>query len=1152
MTAGGSNGAEEIASDGDAIKVFVRIRPPDQGDSGHQQSVDVDQTGCAVVVQTKPVPKIFTFDQVVNINAQQEAVFSVVGKTLIESCVSGYNGTIFAYGQTGSGKTFTMLGPSEDADNFQHKNRGIIPRSFEYLFNLVSREQELHGKGKEFLMRCTFLEIYHEQVYDLLDPSTMSLSLRESMKKGVYVDGLAEKAVTSASEAYQVLNDGWRNRRVASTSMNRESSRSHAVFTIFIESKEQKSGVQNVKESLLNLVDLAGSERQKDSNADGLRLKEAGSINKSLSVLGKCIMSLVDIAHDKVRHIPYRESKLTFLLRDSLGGNAKTRIIACVHPDSRHFGETLSTLQFARRAKMIKNKAKVNEDTQGNLMSLQAEIRRLKEENQQLLSAGGAALTSTDQSQGPKNHEAGSSVWKERFVNAMMLKEKSDVDKRPLQEKIMKLEELCNKKDKILQSTKMIIKFRENHITRLEKTIKSKEGWADSEELMVDLKAEIRSLEDKMEHNPMVTKYAMEIQHLKSELQQYRSSDATQEGAMTSSQRIMELERLFFDLMAKQSSDESEQEYVGTPTRTPVAVDNISVATIEKNKSLETQVVTLKQTVTEQKEAAEKREMELESEVASQKKTITELTTVLEAQQLKSKLERDVHFQTVQTITTPKKIRYNLRSTTHLNSSTSTTPNLDNSIDFEDLGDDLFAEAQPPFMMQQANEALRAEVEQLQSSNNNMTERIDEYESDAIKLKQHISKIDHQNAQLTEILQRERTERTTTGEKSDTELVELRRRLIEAERNLTYFKEEADDLRVVLVSSDKELKDIKAKKTDEEDQLQKTIGMLQTRLMQVDMETTKMSKEYESACEERDILMQDLENAQDTVRFNESLVRDLETEVQEGKERLEDVQSQLETVSKSLAIEKHNHDQLVCRTQLEGAAQEKENLQLVQENELLQSEAEVARVKLEQQEKTIQNLKGSTEAAQHIISTLQKQQEQNKEAVAGYMSRIEELRTALNVETNQLLDHKQQCQSLTRKLEEQAADLNTTEQVNKELQAKLEAQVDYHNAEMSMMKEDLDCITEANDKIQEEYASTQRELESTQGRCESLEEALKTKTSQLEDKETLHGKKIAEMEDQIKEIRMSNQEESKEQEWLTEELDTYPLLCLAKIPGYSL
>ncbi|XP_069112936.1 kinesin-like protein KIF15, partial [Argopecten irradians] len=1130
-----SEGATETTgSDGDAIKVFVRIRPSDQMDSGNPQSVDVDQSGRAIIVHTKPQDKVFTFDEVLNIHAQQEALFSAVAKSLIESCVSGYNGTIFAYGQTGSGKTFTMLGPSEDADNFQHKKRGIIPRSFEYLFNLITREKELHGNGKEFLTKCTFLEIYHEHVYDLLDPSTMSLSLRESMKKGVYVEGLAEKSVTSASEAYQVLNDGWINRRVASTSMNRESSRSHAVFTIFIESKEKKSGVQKLKESQLNLVDLAGSERQRDSKAAGLRLKEAGSINKSLSVLGKCIMALVDRpsrSSDKGKHIPYRESKLTFLLRDSLGGNAKTSIIACVHPDSRHFGETLSTLQFARQAKMIKNKAIVNEDTQGNLMSLQAEIRRLKEENQKLMTARGDTALSNLQPQCPKGQESGPSVWKERFVNAMMLREKCDGEKLPLSEKIQKLEELCNKKDKMLQSTKMIIKFRESHISRLEKTIKSKEGWEDAEERLTDLKAEISNLKYRLEHNPVVTKYDLEIQHLKSELHQYRASGLNLEAALGSQQRMAELEQLYFDLMAKQSNADSEEMSVGTPTRTSIAVDTLSI--IEKNKSLEAQLKTLKQTLTEQKEAAEKREMELESEVTSQKKTITELTNVLEAQQLKSKLERDVHFQTVQTITTPKKIKYNLRSQGHMNCSTSLTPSLDKSIESEDM-DDLFAETEPPLMLQITNEALRSEVEQLQSSINNMTERIDEYEADSIKLKQQISKIDHQNAQLTEILQRERMERATTGEKSDSELMELQKKLQEAERCMTYFKEEAEDLKVVLDSSDKELKDLKSKKTEDEGSFETTIATLQTQLMQVEMEMSKMTKEYSSVCEERDILLLEMETAQDTVMYNECLVRDLEKQVQEGKEKLEDTQSQLKTVTNNLATEKYNHDQLVSKTQLEGAAQEQENLRLVQEKELLQSEAELAQNKIEQQDKTIQNLKGSTNAAQQIISNLQKQQEQNKEAVAGYMSRIEELRTALSQETSKQIDQTQQCQSLSTKLEEQASDLKTMEQVNRELQAKLEARVSCHNAEMSMMKEDMDCVTEANDKIQEEYANTQVELESLQKKCETLEEAVKAKTCQLEEKEALHKKKVAELEDQIKEAL----NHSKEQEWLMEELDT--------------
>uniref|UniRef100_A0A8I3NU78 Kinesin-like protein KIF15 n=1 Tax=Canis lupus familiaris TaxID=9615 RepID=A0A8I3NU78_CANLF len=378
--------SNQTSNEGDAIKVFVRIRPLTEG-SG---SADGEQNLCLSVLSSttlrlhsNPEPKTFTFDHVADMQTTQESVFSTVAKGIVESCMSGYNGTIFAYYIC---ILFSFsLGPSE-SDHFSHNLRGVIPRSFEYLFSLIDREKEKAGAGKSFLCKCSFIEIYNEQIYDLLDSASAGLYLREHIKKGVFVVGAVEQAVTSAAEAYQVLSGGWRNRRVASTSMNRESSRSHAVFTITVESMEKSNETVNIRTSLLNLVDLAGSERQKDTHAEGMRLKEAGNINRSLSCLGQVITALVDVGNGKQRHVCYRDSKLTFLLRDSLGGNAKTAIIANIHPGSRCFGETLSTLNFAQRAKLIKNKAVVNEDTQGNVSQLQAEVKRLKEQLAQLTS----------------------------------------------------------------------------------------------------------------------------------------------------------------------------------------------------------------------------------------------------------------------------------------------------------------------------------------------------------------------------------------------------------------------------------------------------------------------------------------------------------------------------------------------------------------------------------------------------------------------------------------------------------------------------------------------------------------------------------------------------------------------------------------------
>ncbi|EDV21270.1 uncharacterized protein TRIADDRAFT_30550, partial [Trichoplax adhaerens] len=306
----------------------------------------------SLLLKSKPDDKIFTYDYVADIAATQEEIFASVAKGIVDSCVAGYNGTIFAYGQTGSGKTFTMIGPSEESDNLTHQLRGITPRCFEYLFNLLNRELQKNGDNIEFLCKCSFLEIYNEQIYDLLDVT----SITEDIRKGVYVDGLTERYITNARDAYQELMTGLKNRRVASTSMNRESSRSHAVFSLSVELKEKKGKVTNIRTSRLNLVDLAGSERQKDTQASGARLKATGSINKSLSALGNAIMALVNIDHGRARHVPYRDSKLTFLLRDSLGGNAKTFMIANVHPSKKCFGETFSTLNFAKKAKLIKTK----------------------------------------------------------------------------------------------------------------------------------------------------------------------------------------------------------------------------------------------------------------------------------------------------------------------------------------------------------------------------------------------------------------------------------------------------------------------------------------------------------------------------------------------------------------------------------------------------------------------------------------------------------------------------------------------------------------------------------------------------------------------------------------------------------------------------
>ena len=275
---------------------------------------------------------------------------------------------MFAYGQTGCGKSFTMVGIEQPREQL-----GIIPRAFDHIFDFISVTD-----GVKFLVQASYLEIYNEEVRDLLGKDVKrKLDLKEHPDKGVYVSGLSRHTVCSRPELEKIMATGSKNRSMGATLMNLDSSRSHCIFSIEVEMMDMIEGEEKVRSGKLNLVDLAGSERQSKTGATGDRLKEATKINLSLSALGNVISALVD---GKAKHIPYRDSKLTRLLQSSLGGNTKTLMVACVSPADNNYDETLSTLRYANRAKNIKNKPKINEDPKDALLrEYQEEIKKLKE-----------------------------------------------------------------------------------------------------------------------------------------------------------------------------------------------------------------------------------------------------------------------------------------------------------------------------------------------------------------------------------------------------------------------------------------------------------------------------------------------------------------------------------------------------------------------------------------------------------------------------------------------------------------------------------------------------------------------------------------------------------------------------------------------------
>ena len=313
----------------------------------------------------------------------QDNVFDKCGvHELIESALDGYSATVFAYGQTGSGKTYTMAGVEDKLGKegwIPDHNDGLIPRSIRYMWENMTQRNE------QFYVQAAFMEIYNEQLRDLLNPSTGVLQCRWNAKSGFFVEELMVVECTSPDDLIAVLHEGMKNRKSGSHELNKDSSRSHSILTIYLISETvADDGHIFKKYGKMSFVDLAGSERLKETKSKGEMLKETGNINKSLFTLGKVISSLTE-KKSKEKHIPYRDSKLTMLLMDSLGGKSKALMIACISPSNVYLEETVSTLNYATRTMNIKNKPIVQMDKlEQEIYSMRQEAHQLKLENEWL------------------------------------------------------------------------------------------------------------------------------------------------------------------------------------------------------------------------------------------------------------------------------------------------------------------------------------------------------------------------------------------------------------------------------------------------------------------------------------------------------------------------------------------------------------------------------------------------------------------------------------------------------------------------------------------------------------------------------------------------------------------------------------------------
>lgn len=536
------------------VQVLIRMRPLNTMEKVSQgYGRCLKQESAHTLVWLGNPETRFTFDHIACESISQEKLFRVAGLPMVENCMSGYNSCMFAYGQTGSGKTYTMMGEIFELQGKLTEDSGITPRIFEYLFSRIRMEEESRRDEKlQFSCKCSFLEIYNEQITDLLEPSSINLQLREELKKGVYVENLTECNVRTVNDVLKLLLQGAANRKIAATQMNGESSRSHSVFTCIIESRWEKDSMTHFRFARLNLVDLAGSERQKSSGAEGDRLKEAANINKSLSTLGLVIMSLVDLAHGKQRHVPYRDSRLTFLLQDSLGGNSKTMIIANVSPSICSASETLSTLKFAQRAKLIQNNAKVNEDASGDVTALQREIQHLKGQLSSLMKlqncprslstcglnleesrlAGysdncrlaGHRITDGYHYQMHSLPSKNADSIEANLIGALRREKNAETALRKLEAEIEHVHRLACLREENAQRIKLILRFREEKIKQLELLVSgslSTETYLQEENKI--LKEEIQVLQERIDKNPELTRFALENIRLLEQLQRFQN-----------------------------------------------------------------------------------------------------------------------------------------------------------------------------------------------------------------------------------------------------------------------------------------------------------------------------------------------------------------------------------------------------------------------------------------------------------------------------------------------------------------------------------------------------------------------------------------------------------------------------------------------------
>ncbi|XP_014767912.1 kinesin heavy chain isoform X2 [Octopus bimaculoides] len=474
------------------IKVICRVRPlNDAEERAGSKFILKFPTDDSISI----AGKVFVFDKVLKPNVSQEYVYNVGAQPIVADVLSGYNGTIFAYGQTSSGKTHTMEGVLD-----KPSMHGIIPRIVQDIFNYIYGMDE----NLEFHIKISYYEIYLDKIRDLLDVTKTNLSVHEDKNRVPYVKGATERFVSSPEEVMEVIDEGKNNRHVAVTNMNEHSSRSHSVFLINV--KQENVETQKKLSGKLYLVDLAGSEKVSKTGAEGAVLDEAKNINKSLSALGNVISALAD---GNKSHVPYRDSKLTRILQESLGGNARTTMVICCSPASYNESETKSTLLFGQRAKTIKNVVSVNEELTADewkrryekekekCTKLKATLARLESELQKWRT--GQPVSVDDQVDLKADIPAESPATSTTSLAGNMVVSMNEGDRSQLEEERLKLyQQLDDKDDEINNQSQLIEKLNEQMMEQEELISQSRKDYENLQQEMSRIQSDNESAKDEV------------------------------------------------------------------------------------------------------------------------------------------------------------------------------------------------------------------------------------------------------------------------------------------------------------------------------------------------------------------------------------------------------------------------------------------------------------------------------------------------------------------------------------------------------------------------------------------------------------------------------------------------------------------------------